>query len=588
MSELPPVDSAVSSGGSRGRSSSRDSSSQPRKSLSPMRAGRSLVGAIMRTFSGGDGSGSVNSNTDEHSYHSSSGSFKEQMRQRQNLLHSLLNKSTDLRSPSAPSSTNSSPHSSPRSSSRINHRIFRGDQANNVVGIVPTSPGGTRRREGDVHPSPRTAGRRSDLVKGYYDSDESGSFSAQSSHRSLVSTVTGGSSTTASLSASFERTNSTKSSENSSGSGSEKAHSMYIKDFSFEIDLKELTFVKDSEGENRIIGEGNFAKIHLASWNGTPCAVKRMSAKQAGRMALEKFQGEIALMMGMRHPNIVQIYGGCWPQEEGGRSATNLFTTCIVMEHCAHGSLFDVMQRFGREIPWYSPDQHTGEDVEVDAMLAAVAQAAEGKSGGGSFSTSVVKDSFLQRDTNLQFKFDWCRQIARGMAYLHSAKNPIMHRDLKCSNVLVSKGYQMKISDFGESRRRQKHLDMTECQTMSQAGTLLFMAPEMVTEYDYDISIDVYSFAVLLIEMFTDGDLLHFYKLAPALAMHKAVGGWRPSLDSISKELPDLTKLIEKCWAQNPSDRPTFNDVLADLNDICADFDGLSSRRSSDFRLSGD
>lgn len=82
---------------------------------------------------------------------------------------------------------------------------------------------------------------------------------------------------------------------------------MYIKDFSFEIDLTELKFVKDSEGSNRIIGEGNFAKIHLASWNGTPCAVKRMSAKQAGRMALEKFQGEIALMMGMRHPNIVQV-----------------------------------------------------------------------------------------------------------------------------------------------------------------------------------------------------------------------------------------------------------------------------------------
>ena len=139
----------------------------------------------------------------------------------------------------------------------------------------------------------------------------------------------------------------------------------------------------------------------------------------------------------------------------------------------------------------------------------------------------MVKDSFLQRDKNLQFKFDWCRQvsrseersdeltthayskltrrfarcsslhssqIARGMAYLHSAKNPIMHRDLKCSNVLVSKGYQMKISDFGESRRRQKptSLDTAEGQTMSQAGTLLFMAPEMVTEYDYDISIDVY------------------------------------------------------------------------------------------------
>ncbi|GMH83292.1 hypothetical protein TL16_g09547 [Triparma laevis f. inornata] len=503
MAALPSLDSAISSGGSRDRSSSRDSSSSPRKSLSPMRAGRRLVSTIVRTLSGGatDPNGSFNSN-DEHSVNSSnsSSSFKEQMRARQNLLHSLLvnPKSTDLRSPSAPSSTNSSPHSSPRSSSRINLRIFRGDQANNVIGYAPTSPGGTRRERDQLHPSPRTAGRRSDLVKGYYDSDESGSFSAQSSHRSLVSTVTGGSSTTGTTSSSsgrgFERTNSSKSSDNSSGSGSEKAHSMYIKDFSFEIDLTELKFVKDSEGSNRIIGEGNFAKIHLASWNGTPCAVKRMSAKQAGRMALEKFQGEIALMMGMRHPNIVQIYGGCWPQEEGPRSATNLFTTCIVMEHCAHGSLFDVVQRHGLEIPWYSPDEHTGENVEVDAMLAAVAKAANSKSGGGRFSPSVVKDSFLQRDTNLQFKFDWCRQIARGMAYLHSAKNPIMHRDLKCSNVLVSKGYQMKISDFGESRRRQKptSLDIAEGQTMSQAGTLLFMAPEMVTEYDYDISIDVY------------------------------------------------------------------------------------------------
>ena len=51
--------------------------------------------------------------------------------------------------------------------------------------------------------------------------------------------------------------------------------------------MKELKFRKDKSGEKKLIGEGSHAKILLADWNGTPCAVKRMSATQAGRVALE-------------------------------------------------------------------------------------------------------------------------------------------------------------------------------------------------------------------------------------------------------------------------------------------------------------
>jgi hypothetical protein len=65
---------------------------------------------------------------------------------------------------------------------------------------------------------------------------------------------------------------------------------LYIKDFSFEIDLAELSFARDRNGEKREIGAGTFAKIHLAEWNGTACAVKRATKRQAGRMALERFQ----------------------------------------------------------------------------------------------------------------------------------------------------------------------------------------------------------------------------------------------------------------------------------------------------------
>ena len=248
--------------------------------------------------------------------------------------------------------------------------------------------------------------------------------------------------------------------------------------------------------------------------------------------------------------------------------------------------------RRGTQLSPTKSSQHTGEDVEVDAMLAAAAQAARSSRGTGSFSTTVIQDSFAQRTANLQFKFDWCLQIARGMSYLHQHKNPIMHRDLKCSNILVSNGFQMKISDFGESRRRQRQIptsgDATVAETMSQAGTLYFMAPEMVTEHDYDISVDVYSFGVTLVELFSEGDLIHFYKLAPALAMHKGVTGWRPSLDSVRSEVPDLARLIEKCWAQDPKERPSFGDIMMDLSDIIDDESQPSSRRSSDFRLTGD
>jgi len=176
------------------------------------------------------------------------------------------------------------------------------------------------------------------------------------------------------------------------------------------------------------------------------------------------------------------------------------------------------------------------------------------------------------------------------MTYLHSNKNPIMHRDLKCSNVLVSKGFTLKISDFGESRRRHKvNLEDAEDHTMSQAGTLLFMAPEMVTEHDYDMKVDVYSFAILMLELFNNGDLINFYKTAPALAMHKVLGGWRPDLSRVYKECKEVGELVERCWSQEADDRPTFAEALDVINNIIEDTNAgdIESRRSS-IRLSGD
>ena len=62
----------------------------------------------------------------------------------------------------------------------------------------------------------------------------------------------------------------------------------------------------------------------------------------------------------------------------------------------------------------------------------------------------------------------------------------------------------------------------------------------------------------------------------------------RRSLDSVRAEVPDLARLIQKCWAQDPKDRPSFGEIMMDLSDIIGDESAPSSRRSSDFRLTGD
>ena len=122
---------------------------------------------------------------------------------------------------------------------------------------------------------------------------------------------------------------------------------------------------------------------------------------------------------------------------------------------------------------------------------------------------------------------------------------------------------------------------------MSQAGTLLFMAPEMLTERDYDIKVDVYSFSILLVELFNNGDLINFYNSAPALVMHKVIGGWRPSLEPVRRECKEVAELVELCWCQNPEERFTFVDILGFLDNVIEETAGIESRRSS-IIMSGD
>ena len=91
----------------------------------------------------------------------------------------------------------------------------------------------------------------------------------------------------------------------------------------------------------------------------------------------------------------------------------------------------------------------------------------------------------------------WAKQILEALNYLHSQNPPIIHRDIKCSNIFIDgKTSTILIGDFGLSKRRQS-------EQMSIAGTPEFMAPEIFANGVYNERIDIYAFGMCILELIT-------------------------------------------------------------------------------------
>ncbi|KAL1149594.1 hypothetical protein V6Z11_A10G201500 [Gossypium hirsutum] len=163
----------------------------------------------------------------------------------------------------------------------------------------------------------------------------------------------------------------------------------------------------------------------------------------------------------------------------------------------------------------------------------------------------------LQRNTT---KLGW-RRRARGMNYLHNCNPPIIHRDLKSSNLLVDKNWTVKVGDFGLSRLKHK----TYLTTKSGKGTPQWMAPEVLRSEPSDEKSDVYSFGVILWELATEKIPWEKHN---AMQLVAAVGFMNQSLE-IPKELdPRWASIIEICWNSDPKSRPTFQELLNKLRDL--------------------
>ncbi|KAJ0982287.1 hypothetical protein J5N97_010542 [Dioscorea zingiberensis] len=159
------------------------------------------------------------------------------------------------------------------------------------------------------------------------------------------------------------------------------------------------------------------------------------------------------------------------------------------------------------------------------------------------------------RRVNIRAVKHWCRQILRGLLYLHSHDPPVIHRDLKCDNIFINGNQgEVKIGDLGLAAiLRKSHA--AHC-----VGTPEFMAPEVYQE-EYNELVDIYSFGMCVLEMVTF-EYPYSECTHPAQIYKKVISGTKPEALYKVKD-PDVRQFVEKCLA-SASERLSAKELLMD------------------------
>lgn len=273
-----------------------------------------------------------------------------------------------------------------------------------------------------------------------------------------------------------------------------------------EIDFSEIVL-------SEMIGMGGFGQVHRGFWKSQEVAVKvaRTDTDEDLDQIVSTVTQEASLFSLLAHENIINCFGACLVKPN----------ICLVLEYARGGPLSRVLANKRMGLP---------PNVLVD----------------------------------------WAYQIAEGMDYLHErAVIPIIHRDLKSSNILIDElvdnndynGKVLKITDFGLAR------EVYHTTRMSAAGTYAWMAPEVIKSSVFSKRADIWSYGVVLWELLT-GEVP--YRGINSLAVAYGVAVNKYTLPIPTTCPGEFADILTACWNCDPHQRPTFSDILDTLKVIIA------------------
>ncbi|KAJ3698997.1 hypothetical protein LUZ61_002702 [Rhynchospora tenuis] len=292
------------------------------------------------------------------------------------------------------------------------------------------------------------------------------------------------------------------------------------------ITLSQIYKITQNFSKDHMIGEGGFGSVYKAELsNGQIVAIKRAKKEKFGALRSE-FRNEVALLTQIEHKNLVQLLGYIDEANE----------QLIITEYVPNGTLREHL---------------------------------DGTRGG------ILK--FSQR---LGIAID----IAHGLTYLHNyAEKPIIHRDVKSSNIMLTNTLGAKVADFGFARTGPTKEGQSHVSTNIK-GTAGYVDPDYLRTFHLSPKSDVFSFGILLLEIISGRRPVEITrakeeKITIRWAFSKYDEGHnREILDpQLHEEVPDevlrrILSLAFQCAAPYRRDRPNMREVCEQLWKIRKDY----------------
>ncbi|KAM9362145.1 serine/threonine-protein kinase WNK2 [Symphorus nematophorus] len=248
------------------------------------------------------------------------------------------------------------------------------------------------------------------------------------------------------------------------------------------------------------LGRGSFKTVYKGLDTDTWVEVAwcELQERKLSKVERQRFKEEAEMLKALQHPNIVRFYD-FWESPVKGKK-------CIVLvtELMTSGTLKTYLKRF-----------------------------------------KVMKPKVLR---------SWCRQILKGLHFLHTRTPPIIHRDLKCDNIFITGPTgSVKIGDLGLATLKRASF------AKSVIGTPEFMAPEMYEEH-YDEAVDVYAFGMCMLEMATS-EYPYSECQNAAQIYRKVTSGVKPASYSKVSD-PEIKEIIGECICHRWEERYSIKDLL--------------------------